>query len=265
MLILAFFVFGLGLATGSFFNVVVFRFPSYRGIAIGRSFCFSCKHPLQWRDLIPLMSFIALWGKCRYCKKKISAQYPLVEFATGILFLTIFFSLQTSSFFDLFFWLLLGGLLLLIAIFDIRYKLIPAELLLTGVIVALLYVGLPFVVGELSHFSLQTSQAGQAIQTSFLAALVNAAFILFLVVITKERGMGMGDVPIAFLQGLLLDYPKGLIALFLSFIIGSIVGIALMIGKKAGLKSELPFAPFLIVALFIVKFLPQDALMGLFS
>ena len=250
----AFLLFGVGLAVGSFFNAVAFRFPSYRNIVNGRSFCFSCKHPLRWHDLIPLASFIALGGKCRYCKKKISVQYPVVELATGILFLTIFFSLQNSSLFDLFFWLLLGGLLMLIAVFDIRYKLIPTGLLLISVAIGLFYTGLPFGLAKLFGIFLQTSQANQTIQTLFLAALMNAAFILFLVVTTKERGMGMGDVPIAFLQGLLLGYPKGLIALFLSFIIGSIIGIALIISKKAGLKSEVPFAPFLILALFIIKF-----------
>ena len=153
---------------------------------------------------------------------------------------------------------------MLIAIFDIRYKLIPTGLLLASVATGLLYKGLPFALAKFFHFSMQASQAGQAMQTFSLAALVNAAFILFLVVITKERGMGMGDAPIAFLQGLLLGYPGNLLALFLSFIIGSIVGVALLIGKKAGLKSEIPFAPFLIVALFLVRFLPQSALVGLF-
>ncbi len=262
MFILSQWIFGIiifftGLAVGSFLNVIVLRNPLRKGAQggtpwKGRSSCVSCEKTLAWYDLAPLVSFLYLKGRCRYCGAKISLQYPLVEIVTGGIFLLLFLKLS-HSLADFFSWLILCSLFLLVAIFDILYKRIPVNLLLIILCAGLFFVGLPFLSTKLFSFNFFW-QLPQEIPTLFFSGFINGAFILFLVVVTKERGMGMGDVPIAFLQGLLLGYPKGFVALFLSFIIGSVFGVSLIVLGKAGLKSQVPFAPFLIISLFIVKF-----------
>ncbi len=263
MFILSQWIFGIiifftGLAVGSFLNVIALRNPLRKraqgaSALKGRSFCLTCYNTLAWYDLLPLASFLYLKGRCRSCSARISWQYPLVEIVTGGVFLLLFLELS-HSLADFFWWLILSALFLLVAIFDLLYKRIPTNLLLVTLCAGLLFVGLPFATIKIFSFH-PLWQLSQEIPTLFFSGIMNGGFILFLVVVTKEHGMGMGDVPIAFLQGLLLGYPKGLIALFLSFIIGSIVGIILIALGKAGLKSQVAFAPFLIISLFIVKFL----------
>ena len=118
-----FFVFGL--IIGSFLNVAIFRLEKNESFIVGRSYCPNCRHQLSWRDLFPVLSFILLSGKCRYCKKPISFQYPLVEMATAVLFILIVY----FSFPDMFlavFWMIIASLLMVIFVYDLKYYIIPS-------------------------------------------------------------------------------------------------------------------------------------------
>jgi len=113
-----FVIFIFGLVVGSFLNCVIYRLALPRG----RSFCPHCKHILSWQDLIPVLSFLILRGKCRYCQKKISFQYPLVEIATGLLFVLIFWHLGFGFDLDFGFWILISCFLIIIFVYDLRTR-----------------------------------------------------------------------------------------------------------------------------------------------
>lgn len=261
-----------GLCVGSFLNVVAIRFTRGETIVRGRSYCPYCKKELLWFDMIPVASFFLLRGRCRFCKSQISFQYVTVELLCGILFFLVALKFGYNVFSFLFF-LFFAALFLLISVVDIRSHLIPSPLLLIGLGGGIAYVVIPPVIQSLAGLSVQRmplsvphlfsflsilqppSFLQNPLGEQFFAAFLTGGFILFLVLVTRERGMGMGDAPIGFLQGLLLGYPAGLLALFLSFIIGAILGVGLMLRHKAGMKTALPFAPFLVTGLFLILFL----------
>lgn len=225
-----------GLLVGSFLNVIVARLHSKETVWFARSRCPFCKKELIWYDLIPLWSFLWLSRRCRFCYERISWQYPIVELATSLLFL-VFAGRFARSPFDLAFWLFFAASFIVLTLFDIKFQMIPNEIIWPLVVGAIIYAGL-------SPFFLQHLASGA----------LTGGFILFLTLATKERGMGMGDVPLAFLQGLLLGWPKGGYALFLSFVIGAAVSVVLLASKRATLKTAVPFAPFLIAGLLIMLF-----------
>src|SRR3989344_4594705 len=144
-LIVYIFVFIFGLCTGSFLNCVICRLEQKKSLN-GRSFCPYCKPTLRWLDLIPVFSFLFLKGKCRYCRKKISVQYPLVEVATGLIFLLIFnfqFSMN-FQFFNFFFLFYVSSALIIIFVYDLKNYLIPDTVLFPAIVIAFLYRILEF-------------------------------------------------------------------------------------------------------------------------
>ncbi len=240
MLLLYFSIFLLGLIIGSFLNCTVFRLESKKSPFKGRSFCPSCFHTLRWYDLIPLLSFALLKRKCRYCQKKISWQYPLVESITGIVFVWVFhFWLQQEIILSqLVFLLIIFSFLIIIFIYDFKHLIIPDSLIVIPILITFIYF-LGKDVNFLNHF---------------LAGSFSFLFFLLIVLITLGKGMGMGDVKLVFFLGFFLGYPNILVALFLSFLIGAIIGIGLILIKKKKMKSEVPFGPFLVVGTFIAYF-----------
>ena len=212
------FLFVLGLVVGSFLNVVIYRLNNGLSPLRGRSFCPRCKHQLAWGDNVPLLSFLLLRGKCRYCHSPISWQYPLVELATGILTVVV---LHTS------FNLLLTYALIAIFVSDLLYYTIPDEIVWP-------MIGLSFLISP-----------------NLLPGLGAAGFFLSLVLLTHSRGMGMGDVKLAGLMGLALGWPKISVAILLAFLTGATVGVILVLMGKKGLKSRIPFGPFLAGATLI--------------
>jgi len=233
------FIFLLGLCLGSFLNCVIYRLESEKSLN-GRSFCPRCKHKLSWQDLFPVFSFLFLKGKCRYCREKISIQYPLVEFITGLIFLVIFWKFGIKDLFALCLTLYVSCSLIAIFIYDLKHYLIPDKILFPAIVITFLY-------RLLANFSLMPNY--------IIAVLVSAGFFLFIFLISKGRWMGFGDVKLAVLMGLLLGLPNVLVALFLAFLFGAIIGVILMaFGKKSAgwrMKSEMPFGPFLITGTFI--------------
>ncbi|MBI2124055.1 MAG: prepilin peptidase [Candidatus Wildermuthbacteria bacterium] len=288
-----FFVFLFGLAVGSFLNAFIYRLEVQEGlrqvshdrrkadvtVLRGRSFCPHCGHTLAWHDLIPLLSFLFLRGKCRYCKRPISWQYPLVEFATGLVFFLIFnfqFSIfnefSISQFLNLLYLLAMAALLIAIFVYDLKHFLIPDKVLYPAIGLAFSWRVFEFLnLGFAQSFDWapgrMTGWISLSLVQALLAGISAAAFFLAIFLISRGAAMGFGDVKFAFLLGLFLGWPSILVALFSAFCLGAVSGTALIALKKKGLKSEVPFAPFLIMGTAIAYFFGSSLIhwyLGLF-
>lgn len=239
-------VFGLGLCVGSFLNVVIYRMLNGDSPTRGRSYCDHCKRQLRWFENIPLLSFVVLRGKCRTCKKMIDRSYPMVEFGTGLLFLWwaslgfAFFRLTQSplTFLQPGFWLLVGVALLVVFFTDLIYGIIPdvavVVLGLSTLVYRLVLVGS----GEMKVFDFGLS---------VLSGVVVFLVFLGLYLGTRGKGMGFGDVKFALVMGLLLGFPKAVVGVFLSFVLGGLVGVVLLATGRKKMKQKVPFGPFLVV------------------
>lgn len=271
-------IFIFGLLFGSFLNVVIFWLESNagedEGIKLGannfrkhlggRSFCPSCKHQLGFFDLVPLLSWIFLKARCRYCKKPISIQYPLVELGTAMLFTMTFYIVQgpvliegniqpfpISHFFNFsnLLFLIINCLLLIVFVYDLKHKIIPDKIIYPAIVLALSYWLLAFGANYLyGNISLASSLY------PLLSAFGVGGFFYFLAAISDGKWMGGGDIKLVFLIGLLLGFPNILPAMFIGFITGAVVGVALIILGKKKLQSEVPFGPFLITGTWIALF-----------
>jgi len=243
-------IFLLGLATGSFLNCVIYRLEKRTTFLEGRSYCPKCKHTLSWQDLIPVFSFLILKGKCRYCSQKISWQYPLVELATAILFvLVINNQLPTINFQNLlstFYFLVSSSFLIIIFVYDLKHYIIPDKVIYPAILVAIIWLGL-------NSIFFNTNPKSYLLNYIF-SALGAATFFLAIVLVSKGKWMGRGDIKLAFLMGLFLGFPNILVALFEGFLMGAIIGVVLIITGKKTLKSEVPFAPFLVGGTFLALF-----------
>jgi leader peptidase (prepilin peptidase)/N-methyltransferase len=239
--------FVLGAAIGSFLNVVINRTALKEGIVFKPSHCPHCKNSLGFFELIPILSFIFLKGRCRYCQEKISLQYPLVEGACGFLFVLIISNfldngLVLSEVLPVIYWLIVGATLIIIFVYDFKHYLIPNRFVYVLIFVSLVYFILNILLfGENNNFS-----------NFVLAAALGAGFFLLLILITAGKGMGMGDAKLAFALGLVLGWPEIIIGIFAAFLIAALVSIYLMIFKDRGLKSKLPFGPFLVLGTLVV-------------
>lgn len=230
-----FFIFFIGLIVGSFLNVLIDRLPREESPWRGRSHCDHCHKILKPLDLIPIYSFLWLAGKCRYCKKRLSWQYPLVELATGFLFAGLFywyssFNFQLSTF-NYILLVTLFSAFLVIFVADLKYQVIPDQMTVVTLITSLVYVlvlGLP-------------------IWTHFISGLSAFSFFLCLFLVTQGRGMGFGDVKLAFVIGFLLGFPKIVISLYLAFLTGAAISIILILWQRKHIKDRIAFGPFLIV------------------
>ncbi len=249
-------IFIIGLTIGSFLNCVIYRLEKGESFLSGRSYCPNCRHILTWQDLMPVLSFLILKGKCRYCQKPISWQYPLVELGTGILFVLVFgilnlgfvsdFGFRISDFFTLTYHLLITCSLIVIFVYDLKHYIIPDKIIYPAIIIAGIF-----------NFQFSIFNEFSILKFSILSASGAAAFFLLIVLISQGKWMGIGDIKLAFFMGLLLGFPNILVALFLSFFIGAIIGTALILFGKKTLKSEIPFGPFLVTGIFIAMFWGQ--------
>ena len=237
------FVFFFGAIVGSFLNCVIYRLETGGNFLKGRSFCPHCKHILSWQDLIPIFSFIGLGGRCRYCQQKISWQYPFVEISTAIIFLLIFKQFLILNFINLIYYWLIASFLIIIFVYDLKHYLVPDKIIYPAIGIALIF-----------NFQFLILKQFQIFNYSILSALGAAAFFLTIVLISRGRWMGIGDIKLAFLMGLILNWPAVLVALVSSFYIGAIFGLGLMAFGKKELKSEVPFAPFLVTGTFLALF-----------
>jgi len=217
----------LGFAVGSFLNVCIDRLPDGQSILRPRSHCPACKTVLAARDLVPVLSYLFLRGRCRYCSAPIPLRVLLVEAGSGLLFLLLWSRYGTSL--DFVFIALVACVLIVALVIDFEHLLIPNRLIYPAIGAALL--AMPLAVGP------GLSQA--------LWGGVIGLGLLLLIVLVYPRGMGLGDVKLAALVGLVVGFPLVLLALFLSFVLGGAVGAAAVLARRAGMKDALPFAPFL--------------------
>lgn len=265
-------LFFIGLLMGSFLNCLIYRLENNLPIFVdllknkpwkfSRSFCPHCKKDLKWFELIPILSFVIQKFCCRSCHRKISWQYPVVEIITGLLFLLIFnsqFSLSAGGFnefldlgifeiLNLVYLLTVTSLLILIAVFDYKYYIIPNKFIYPLILLVTGYQLL------LTPHSL--------LLTTIIVSFAFATFFFLMTVLSGGRWMGMGDAKLVLFMGLFLGWPRIFLAIFLSFILGSLISLILIFTKQKTLKDIIPFGPFLILGTFIAL-LWSDYLIGL--
>lgn len=252
LLAIIFFVFGL--IIGSFLNVIIYRLNTKRSFG-GRSACLSCRSALSWYELIPLFSFLGLKGRCRNCKTRISIQYPLVELATGLLFAMLFYKFSAQGGQDIlfifqpafiityFYYAVMFSLLIVITGYDLKHKIIPDILSLIFGLLA--FIGLFLFTNYIFHFHLPSIW-------EFLSGVLIAIPFASLWFFSRGAWMGLGDGKLALGLGWLLGLPLAISAVVLAFWIGTIIGLYLVLFKKGyGMKSEIPFAPYLALGAFI--------------
>jgi len=254
-ILIYFFIPLFGLAVGSFLNCVIYRLERGESFLEGRSYCPHCRHILNWPDLIPVFSFLILKGKCRYCSQKISWQYPLVELATALIFLLLFlqanvtlpFLVTLGNIYIMVYLLLISCFLIVIFVYDLKHFIIPDKIIYPAIAIALIFNFQFLIFNQFSIFKF-----------SILSAIGAAIFFLAIVLISRGRWLGIGDIKLAFFIGLFLGFPNILVALFLAFLIGAIIGLGLVISGKKTLKSEVPFGPFLVTGTFLALFWGQN-------
>ncbi len=230
-----------GFFIGSFLGVVIDRSPLKKSVFKGRSCCTYCEKKLGIFDLIPIVSFILLGGKCRYCHKKISIYYPIFEITTGVIyFITAFYLINKFVYLDLItilFYLFIASILIVVFFSDLKYEIIPNRIVLIGILIALLYILIYSPILFLNH-----------VYSGFGAFL----FLLFIFLITRGKGMGFGDVKFALFMGILLPFPSIIVSFYIAFLTGAAVSIILILWKgKHFLKKTIPFGPFLALATYI--------------
>lgn len=227
---------GLGLIFGSFATVAAHRIPRRETIVTGRSRCPSCGRQIKAYENIPVLSWLFLKGRCAGCGERISPRYPLIELGTAILFALAAakFDLTVEAFiYSAFFWVLV-----VLTVIDLDHKLLPDRVVYPA-----------FVVGwiALVAAALADSDAGRLTDAA-MGALIFGGFF-FLVAFIYPAGMGGGDIKLAFVLGTFIGYLGApglvLIGMFLSFLIGSVVGVGLMVASDKGRKTQVPFGPFL--------------------
>lgn len=252
-------IFIFGLVIGSFLNVVILRTLRDESPMEGRSRCDSCRAQIAWYDNIPLLSYLILRGKCRMCRAPIPPLHPIVEATTGILFVWwymwgfVFFQLTQQPFVVIqpLFWLTVAVLLVIIFFSDLIAFIIPD-----------FAVGSLFVIALMYRIALVTFGIMQPTDffMTILVMIGNAGFFLLLFILTRGKGMGFGDVKYALPMALLLGWPGTLVGVFLSFVLGSLIGVALLMSGKRKLKQPIPFGPFLIAGTVITLVIGEQLL-----
>lgn len=226
------FIVALSLIIGSFLNVLIHRIPRRESCVWPGSHCPECQNRLGIRDMIPVVSYIWLRGRCRYCGRHISLRYPTVEVLTAVLFLLVFskygFSMQTAAG-----WIL-TGLLIIGAFIDIEQGIIPNRITYPGMVVGII----------MSFFTI-------GIASSLIGCILYGAVLMGAALVSRG-GMGGGDVKMAGAIGAFLGCQWAVLALFLSSLLGGIWGAALLITGKATRKSAIKFGPFLSLGAWLV-------------
>lgn len=252
-------IFTIGVIIGSFLNCVIWRAYANESAARGRSYCPKCRHRLSWKDLVPLFSFLILRGKCRYCKEPISFQYPLVEAATGVVFVAaagVFYPFIFHGIFSIYalielaaYWAVFSSLIV-IFVADLKWYFIPDGAIISGLIAALILRGAQFFENARIFHGYDTS----IIVNPLLAAIVAASFFLAIFLVSRGAWIGFGDVKYALLMGLALGFPDVALGLFLAFFFGAILGLSLVAGQKKKMSSQIPFGPFLVAGTAVALF-----------
>lgn len=228
----ALFAFVFGLVVGSFLNVCICRLPREESVVSPPSHCPHCSYLIKWYDNIPLFSYLLLRGKCRGCGVHISLQYPLVELLNGILALLLFLRFGLTPAFLVFF--LFCSALVVITFIDIEHQIIPDEISLGGIVIGFV---LSFVLKEPGWLD------------SLIGILLGGGSLLLVAYgyqfLTGKEGMGGGDIKLLAMMGAFLGWKSVPFILFASSMVGSIIGISIMLLQKKDSKLAIPFGPYL--------------------
>ncbi len=251
MIALILFVFGL--VFGSFVNAYVWRFKKRKNWVSERSICPNCKHTLHAKDLVPVFSWLSLMGKCRYCKKPISVQYPAVELLTALLFGLSYvywpYSLTILGWLSFIVWLGCLVIFMALLVYDVKWKLLPDKMVLTLTILASILVILLAI--------LNSSWLG--LFWSVVSGLVFFAIFWVLFQVSDGKWIGGGDVKMAFSLGLIVGSVVNVfLAIFLASVIGTLLVLPSLATKKLSFGSKIPFGPLLISATIIVFLFGQQ-------
>ncbi len=236
-----FIMFCLGLIVGSFLNAVIFRLHEGESFVMGRSHCMHCRHELAAADLIPVASYIMLGGKCRYCHKTISWQYPFIELLTAAVFVLIAMNFQGILSIQFWVQIIVACFLIVIGVFDFKHYLILDKVVFPALLIVTIF-------NMFSGFFL----------TGLLGALVVSGFFAAQYFISKGTWIGFGDVKLGLLLGSIFGYKLGIILLVVAYFFGAVVGVYLLANKQKQLRSELPFGVFLALAAIIMMLYGQQ-------
>ena len=236
-------VFIIGLLIGSFSNVCIYRIPRNESIVFPASHCPTCNQTIRWYDNIPVLSYLFLKGRCRFCQNRISAEYPLVESLTGLIYLFLFLSFgwQIKTPIYMFF----CSALIIIAFIDLKERIIPDNISIPFMFAGFL---ISFFLKDISYLD------------SLLGILAGGGSLLLIAVVGsylfKKEAMGGGDIKLAAMVGAFLGWQLTLLALFLGFLSGSLTGMIILIknrGKEAR-DDSVPFGPFIVSGTLLTIF-----------
>jgi len=234
-------VFILGAVIGSFLNVCIYRIPLGLSVVFPASHCFSCDNRLRWYHNIPILSFLILRGRCAFCGHPISWRYPAIETLNAGLYCLVFYYARFSLVSLVLF--LFVSALVVVTFIDVDYQIIPDVITLPGILIGFIC---SFVIPTVSW------------QDSLIGILVGGGS-LFLVaflyeMLTKKEGMGGGDIKLLAMIGAFCGWRVVFPVIFLSSLMGSLVGIPIMLMRKGDSKMALPFGPFLVAGALIYLF-----------
>ncbi|HIJ80489.1 MAG TPA: prepilin peptidase [Desulfuromonadales bacterium] len=241
MVTLSVFAFVFGMVTGSFLNVCICRMPKDESVVSPPSHCPACGYQIRWYDNIPLLSYIFLGGKCRGCQTRISIQYPLVELLNGALTLLLFLRFGPTLAFAVLF--MFSSALVVITFIDLEHQIIPDEISLSGI-----------VIGFVFSFFLK----GHTWLNSLLGILLGGGSLLLVAygyqMLTGKEGMGGGDIKLLAMMGAFLGWKSIPFIIFTSSLMGSVIGISLMLSQKKDSKLAIPFGPYLALGALLYIF-----------
>lgn len=234
-------IFVLGIIIGSFLNVCIYRIPKEESIAYPPSRCTSCGNNLRPYDLIPILSYMFLRGRCRYCGSKVSVRYPVIEFITGFLYLITFIKYGITL--NLIKYMILISILIVIGMIDLDTTDVYFSTTITGIILSGIFLSIYI-------------YRGMPISSYIYGGIIGGGTLTLIILITKG-GMGWGDVEICSVCGLFLGFKLTLVMLSLSFVIGSIISLALIALKKKTRKDYIAFGPFIALASILTIFIGE--------
>ncbi|MBN1405365.1 MAG: prepilin peptidase [Candidatus Omnitrophica bacterium] len=250
-------IFILGLMIGSFLNVCICRIPNDESIIMPPSHCRQCKAPISWYDNIPVLSYLILKGRCRHCKRVISAQYIIVEILTAILITAAFFKYGLTLHFVMY--SMLFCLLIIATFIDFKYQVIPDTITVFGIAAGFLF-NLLNVPSHNWYAGLLNSLSGITAGAVSIYLIMKLGTIIFkrkLQRIGEEEAMGFGDVTLMAMIGAFLGYKYTLLVFFMAPFFGSVVGIALKLKYK---QDIMPYGPYLSLAAVVAVFFGDSIL-----
>lgn len=238
-----FLVIAAGLAIGSFLNVLIDRLPKGEGVISGRSYCDHCKKTLRWYELIPVVSWVIQRGRCRRCHQPVSLQYPLVEVSTALLFLGVYRvfpqpggGIEPVWVLQFVAWCAVAATVFVLVVADCKYQIIPDSMLV--ILLASVYATrIPF--------------SFEAMLPAVITGMATGIGFYLIWLVTRGRGMGLGDAKLGFVLGTLLGFPAVIVGLYVAFLTGAFYGVILMMRGQAGMKSRVAFGPFLLFGGFV--------------